>query len=486
MALTFRFIISDNEKSTWYERSKQKKTGAARKGVADIGIAFYNSIVGLSLSDGDVVRHHRGLSSEGRILMLGYSIFAFMFMSAYTASFTLGLVSKLERPTSAQSLKDIGKMGQKVCVLSSVAKTVLAKYTFLDEDSLLKYEDNTDTVDSLKAGLCAGGIMTDTAYRRFRARDLNLCKTTIKVDGVVQSVDVGMPVSIGFLPALNFAIGTADASLLSELEEEYTSELIGPELCPKSNAEDLKEGNDGNELGLTIEQMCLPIAATLICSTLAWMVRLSKRARLKYSRGFSIFKRTPKYASDDTDTTGTKVMEEMMELTVPDLYSIVQRDNQTDPAELNKAVDSLPDRTALMNLVQTVLQSNEHLARVKELNSLSVHELLHNTLNDPRLKEHAVAALGTESPKDALISLVLGSDCDGDWQYNTYLKNPRKSLILNKPNRRLTLQTLPDTYDDEDIQRKESSLMDSSEGMRNRRSFYEEEEQRSSILVGQF
>lgn len=386
----------------------------------EMGIACYNSVV--SITSGGVANLPEKTSAGEKVIIAGFSVFAFIFMSAYTASFTLSLIEG-QKEDPLNSLREIVvNRNKRVCILDAIRLRILKRYSFVTDAHILGFPDQALLLKAFGRGDCIALIAEPFEVKRWASMDEEFCRTKTIVGNPLLEIPLGAPISQKFAEALNFLIiKSEERSLFPQLLEEWERELSRPPACDEETSDSSVDGDSSLEGSkLSISNMAFPVLTTLFCTTvgLAWFLwsnyarkHIMKKGRERVKLVHSLL--LPTQQNSRSPHEWTKEDEERMRtelgaMSSGELVLLLRKDRRVPQSLLNDAMDSLPNKQALESLLYTLWHSDQtYKERVHHLENQPLLSLYSTALDSLKLEDGANAALNCEDPKLALIHLIM-------------------------------------------------------------------------------
>ena len=271
------------------------------------------------------------------------------------------------------------------------------------------------------------------------AEDEEFCATKSIVGESLMEVPFAIPSSDKFADALNYLIQEAvNKDQFEETYFEYEAELIGPPICEATESRRdlraaggssaggnsatrsstaLKEDDDNGGQTMTIAHMILPLIATFCCTTVGLILFFYKHYQREIAEWYQYKlhrrrqKRRPSTMAGEEGYVlfvyDLKIKDEVERLSVGKLVSILSADDSVLNADIDQALDKLPDTGALVALLY---EQRKHDQKFKEL----FHQLqrqsvsqIYRYLLGSRDQEELDEALASINPKRALIDLAM-------------------------------------------------------------------------------
>mmetsp|Transcript_4112 Transcript_4112/g.6269 ORF Transcript_4112/g.6269 Transcript_4112/m.6269 type:complete len:497 (-) Transcript_4112:98-1588(-) len=372
---------------------KERKSLCSR-----VGAVFYTAAN--SVSGGGVSDVSEDPSNAEKIIVAAFAVSMLIILTAYTATSAAALV--IRDTTKFKNLEDVVQYpSAKLCIRDILYDSFLSEHP--ESHSVLKGRSNK-TMEILNMIECDGddccdaAIVHEDAYRVATAFNLEYCKRMkMLLDEVLMKVDTVIYISASlneyatdFIGGLNVLI---EAGTYNELHRDFKSLVDNEQILPPDSS--LRwHGNkcpsesdepDGEELNLGPFQLLFPLCFSMAATTLGLLFHLcTKKARVLVQA------KVGKELSEDNEDFALRRTIEAMPASkiVKELKSL----GTTDHDELSAAVDSLPDKSALVDLMFQSCCSVYSINRNMVYNTLAISELC-------ELMEYCDSVLGLKSAR---------------------------------------------------------------------------------------
>eukprot|EP00814_Leptocylindrus_danicus_P000676 CAMPEP_0116006376 /NCGR_PEP_ID=MMETSP0321-20121206/1695_1 /TAXON_ID=163516 /ORGANISM="Leptocylindrus danicus var. danicus, Strain B650" /LENGTH=935 /DNA_ID=CAMNT_0003474925 /DNA_START=114 /DNA_END=2922 /DNA_ORIENTATION=+ len=373
---------------------KERKSLCSR-----VGAVFYTAAN--SFSSGGVSDVSENPSSAEKVIVAAFAVSMLIILTAYTATSAAALV--VRDTTKFKNLEDVIQYpSAKLCIKDILYDSFLTEHP--ESQSVLKSRSNK-TMEILNMMKCDGddccdaAIVHEDAYRVATAFDLVYC-TSMKMllDEVLMKVDnvIYISASLGeyakdFIQEVNVLI---EAGSYNELHRYFKSLVDNKEISPPDYPDLRWHGNkcpsetdepDGEELNLGPFQLLFPLCLSMAATTLGLLFHLGR----KKVRVLVQAKVGKELSEDNEDFALRRTIEAMpASKIVKELKSF----GTTDHDKLSAAVDSLPDKSALVDLMFQSCCSVYSINRDIVYNALAISELCD-------LMEYCDSSLGLKSAR---------------------------------------------------------------------------------------
>lgn len=321
---------------------------------------------------GDIDGGSEKPSKEEKVVIVGFSIFILLVLTAYTATSAAALIASDDN-TEIASLDDVVQYPNfRLCVQKMLGPQFLLEHPETTHVLTERDKSAIELLDELDAGNCDAIVIHEDAYNYATSLNTTYCKDfKILMDDILLNVDnvVMMSTSLGeytrdFIDTINLFI---DHDTYATIHNGYKEELIVSRdgLCPRE-----EEEPEGDFFELRLDHLLVPIVVTFLFTTIALLMKVIKQC-LKDDALKSVF---------DDEESDIGIAEELLarmefeDMPPLELISYLKF-MKIDQMEIADALDLLPDKSELVNLcVQAKFTSGEQMIYL--LSTSEVFEIL--------------------------------------------------------------------------------------------------------------
>ena len=424
----------------------------------------FNAIV--STTSGSVAYKTENVSTAEKVIIAGFQIFVFIFISAYTASFTLSLI-QASGQDPIEGMQEVVHNGGKVCMLDSIRNEIMADYDFMDSNNAIGVEFYEHTTAGMDRGGCQAALVSRGYYGKRMSEDYEFCRTKTAVGAALAETPLSIPASAKFASVLGYLVLEAvNQGTFDKYYSKYYNEFAGQPICEVSTSEeerklrsstnghassfelDISAANDknnakvtairrftqkrklkgtgkagsasagaadessdsdggGDDLGMSALHLLLPIAVTYLATTMGLILFLyTKHYRHRIAYIFSARGKTGN-EQERSAVVDQYIREDIENKPVGEIVAILFEDDLIPKSSVERALNRLPDRTDLLRLLHLRRSHDEKFKATLESLYQSPISSIYNYLSRNGCEKEAQKALGAHNPKRALINVVV-------------------------------------------------------------------------------